>query len=180
MAISFDHQNQLIESTAIDPMIDGYLTIRAPSGGNIVIEGPLVCMNNVSIAGLQYPFADANDPSQIGKVFTVAEYEPGGDRYIDIRSVSYNDLTNKPALFSGSYNDLTNKPTLFSGSYNDLTDLPAPAEPETITWTDVQGKPTFATVATTGSYNDLTDKPSGGGGGTDDATVLLYSMIFGG
>lgn len=37
---------------------------------------------------------------------------------------SYNDLTNKPTLFSGSYNDLTNKPTLFSGSYNDLTNKP--------------------------------------------------------
>ena len=39
-------------------------------------------------------------------------------------SGSYNDLTNKPTLFSGSYNDLTNKPTLFSGSYNDLTNKP--------------------------------------------------------
>jgi hypothetical protein len=37
---------------------------------------------------------------------------------------SYNDLTNKPTLFSGSYNDLTNKPTLFGGSYNDLTNKP--------------------------------------------------------
>jgi hypothetical protein len=58
-------------------------------------------------------------------------------------SGSYNDLTNKPTLFSGSYNDLTNKPTLFSGSYNDLTN-----------------KPTFATVATSGSYTDLTNKPT--------------------
>lgn len=39
-------------------------------------------------------------------------------------SVSYNNLTDKPTLFSGSYNDLTNKPELFSGSYNDLTDKP--------------------------------------------------------
>lgn len=43
-------------------------------------------------------------------------------------SGSYNDLTDKPALFSGSYDDLTNKPTLAtvatSGSYNDLTDKP--------------------------------------------------------
>ena len=36
----------------------------------------------------------------------------------------YNDLTNKPTLFSGDYNDLTNKPTLFSGEYNDLTNKP--------------------------------------------------------
>lgn len=39
-------------------------------------------------------------------------------------SGSYDDLADKPTLFSGSYNDLTNKPTLFSGSYNDLTDKP--------------------------------------------------------
>ena len=30
---------------------------------------------------------------------------------------NYNDLTNKPTLFSGNYNDLTNKPTLFDGNY---------------------------------------------------------------
>jgi hypothetical protein len=39
-------------------------------------------------------------------------------------SGSYNDLINKPTLFSGSYTDLTNKPTLFSGSYTDLTNKP--------------------------------------------------------
>ena len=38
---------------------------------------------------------------------------------------NYNDLTNKPEIFSGDYNDLTNKPALFSGSYNDLTNKPA-------------------------------------------------------
>lgn len=29
-------------------------------------------------------------------------------------SGSYNDLTNKPTLFSGNYNDLTNKPTIYN------------------------------------------------------------------
>ena len=57
--------------------------------------------------------------------------------------ISYNDLTDKPTLFSGSYEDLTDKPTLFSGSYEDLTD-----------------KPTLATVATSGSYDDLLNKPA--------------------
>jgi len=38
--------------------------------------------------------------------------------------INYNNLNNKPVLFSGSYNDLTNKPVLFSGSYNDLTNKP--------------------------------------------------------
>lgn len=44
-------------------------------------------------------------------------------------SGSYNDLTDKPTLFSGSYNDLTNKPNLAtvatSGSYDDLLNKPA-------------------------------------------------------
>lgn len=39
-------------------------------------------------------------------------------------SGDYNDLTNKPTLFSGDYDDLSNKPTLFSGNYNDLTNKP--------------------------------------------------------
>ena len=39
-------------------------------------------------------------------------------------STSWNDLTDKPALFSGSYNDLTDKPTLLSCSWNTLTDKP--------------------------------------------------------
>jgi hypothetical protein len=37
---------------------------------------------------------------------------------------SYNNLTDKPNLFSGSYTNLTDKPTLFSGSYTDLSDKP--------------------------------------------------------
>lgn len=39
-------------------------------------------------------------------------------------SGNYNDLTNKPNLFSGNYNDLSNKPNLFSGKYDDLTGKP--------------------------------------------------------
>ena len=42
--------------------------------------------------------------------------------------INYNNLTNKPVLFSGSYNDLTNKPSLFSGSYDDLTNKPSLAD----------------------------------------------------
>ena len=39
-------------------------------------------------------------------------------------SMSYLELTNRPALFTGSYNDLTDKPMLFSGNYGDLTNRP--------------------------------------------------------
>jgi hypothetical protein len=56
-----------------------------------------------------------------------------------VGTISYNDLSNKPTLFSGSYTDLTNKPTLFDGAYASLT-----------------GKPTLFS----GSYADLTNKPT--------------------
>ena len=43
-------------------------------------------------------------------------------------SYTYDEISGKPTLAtvatSGSYNDLSNKPTLFSGSYNDLSDKP--------------------------------------------------------
>ena len=66
-------------------------------------------------------------------------------------SEDYNDLTNKPTLFSGTYADLTSKPTLFSEDYNDLTN-----------------KPTLFS----GAYADLTSKPTtlSGYGITDAAT----------
>jgi hypothetical protein len=39
-------------------------------------------------------------------------------------SGDYDDLSDKPTLFSEDYNDLTNKPALFSGDYDDLTNKP--------------------------------------------------------
>ena len=52
----------------------------------------------------------------------------------------YNDLTNKPTLFSGSYNDLTNKPTLFDGNYNSLTNKPTLFDGA---YSSLTGKPTL-------------------------------------
>jgi len=42
----------------------------------------------------------------------------------DIPNILWNNILQKPTLFSGSYDDLTSKPTLFSGSYDDLTNKP--------------------------------------------------------
>ena len=87
--------------------------------------------------------------------------------------ISYNDLTDKPTLFSGSYEDLTDKPNLatvatsgsyndltdkptFSGSYNDLTDKPTLFSGS---YNDLTDKPTLAAVATSGDYDDLLNKP---------------------
>ena len=56
---------------------------------------------------------------------------------------SYNDLTDKPTIPTKT-SDLTNDSGFITG----------------VTWNDVSGKPTFATVATSGDYDDLTNKPT--------------------
>ncbi len=89
--------------------------------------------------------------------------------------------------FSGSYNDLTNKPTIPTNT-NQLTNgagfitnsaLSGYATESFVTtrgyltsvsWNDVQSKPTFATVATSGSYNDLINRPSLFSGSYNDLT----------
>lgn len=86
------------------------------------------------------------------------------DNNASIQSVSTDltELSNGLATVatSGSYNDLTDKPTLFSGSYNDLTDKPNLATVATSgSYNDLTNKPTLATVATSGSYDDLLNRP---------------------
>ena len=86
-------------------------------------------------------------------------------------SGNYNDLTNKPTLFSGDYNDLTNTPNIpdISGIQSKLDGIAEGAEVnvqsdwnETTTTSDayIKNKPALATVATSGNYNDLSNKPS--------------------
>lgn len=121
------------------------------------------------------------------------------DGTVDSFSGSYNDLTNKPNLFSGSYADLTNKPTiptntnqLTNGSgyitSSALTGLATETYVTTrgyltaVSWNDVSGKPTFATVATSGSYADLTNKPTLFSGSYTDLTnkptlVTSYTQL---
>ena len=55
------------------------------------------------------------------------------------KTADYNDLLNKPELFSGDYNDLLIKPELFSGNYDDLTNKP---ELFDSSWTSITDKPT--------------------------------------
>jgi len=98
-------------------------------------------------------------------------------------SGSWNDLLDVPTLFNGDYNALTNKPAFATvattGNYADLLNTPTlntanwdaayawgnhaglyRASTWVPAWTDVTGKPTFATVATSGSFADLTGKPT--------------------
>lgn len=128
--------------------------------------------------------ATTGDYSDLSNKPDLSIYELKADAF----SGSYTDLTDKPDLsvyelkseaFSGDYDDLTNKPDLsiyetkaeaFSGDYEDLTNKPTiPTKTSEltndsgyitgVTWNDVTGKPTFATVATSGDYDDLIDKP---------------------
>lgn len=103
-------------------------------------------------------------------------------------SGNYNDLTNKPDLsvyelkseaFSGDYDDLTNKPTIPTATSQLTNDSGFITG---VTWNDVTGKPTFATVATSGSYNDLSDKPTIPSNGTTPflgiAQPSLGTVVF--
>ena len=107
--------------------------------------------------------ADVQIPSQTGKggkvlkttgstlLFENISYNELTDRPT-LFSGSYNDLSNKPLIFSGNYADLSGKPTLFSGSYSDLSNKPTLFSGA---YADLSGKPTLFS----GSYNDLSDKP---------------------
>jgi hypothetical protein len=69
----------------------------------------------------------------------------------------YKDLINKPnfssVAFSGNYNDLLNRPTLFSGDYNKLSNIPIKFKTD---WkSNIVNKPNFHTVSYTGLFKDV-------------------------
>jgi hypothetical protein len=72
---------------------------------------------------------------------------------------SYNDLTDKPTLFSGSYIDLTNKPIIPNltgyATENFVTTRGYLTSIGIISYNDLSNKPTLVT-----SYTQLTDKPT--------------------
>jgi hypothetical protein len=72
---------------------------------------------------------------------------------------SWSDITSKPSFFSGDYNDLINKPTIPTHTSQLVNDSEYLVNTD-ITWTNIIGKPNFATIATSGSYTDLTNKPT--------------------
>ncbi len=85
---------------------------------------------------------------------------------------NYNDLFDKPTLFSGDYDDLVNLPSLFSGNYEDLLNKPTLFDG---TWSSLTGKPSFAPVAFSGIWNDLINKPTTlAGYGITDALSNLH------
>jgi hypothetical protein len=99
--------------------------------------------------------AFTNDSGYITKeVNNLTNYTKTSSLSTVATSVSYNDLTNKPDLFSGNYNDLSNKPDI-PDSLSDLTDDSSHrlvSDTEKTTWNN---KSNFS-----GSYNDLSNKPT--------------------
>lgn len=72
-------------------------------------------------------------------------------------TTNYNELENKPTLFSGVYADLSGKPSLFSGAYADLS-----------------GKPTLGTLAAqSGTFSGMSSGTNTG----DNATNTQYSGL---
>ena len=130
--------------------VNGLLSLEI--GGGLVITGTLTTIDWGS-----------------GPYFLKTETDPTGGTNYTI--VATSQLLSTPyALYSktagtADYNTLSNLPSLnianwntaygwgnHAGLYRPISYVPA--------WTDVTGKPSFATVATSGSYNDLTNKPS--------------------
>ena len=109
----------------------------------------------------------SSDISELATVATTGNYNDLLNRPT-LFSGNYNDLTNKPTLFSGSYDDLTNKPTLFSGDYTDLTNKPTIPTNLSDLFDDNTHRLVTDTEKTawnnksdfSGSYNDLTNKPT--------------------
>ena len=74
-------------------------------------------------------------------------------------SNDYDDLSNKPTLFSGNYNDLSNKPSIPTKT-SDLTNNSGFIDNTVNDLTNYTKTSSLSTVATTGNYNDLSNKPT--------------------
>lgn len=92
-----------------------------------------------------------NDISGLSQAFEGTQ--PKGNYMPDTYKPGWNDIQNKPAMFSGRYEDLTGKPSLFTGAYSDLTGRPSLFSGS---YSDLTGRP----VLFSGNYNDLTGLPT--------------------
>lgn len=92
-------------------------------------------------------------------------------------SGNYNDLSNKPPLFSGAYADLTGKPVLFSGNYTDLTGKPTLFDGA---YASLTGKPTsFPPSAHTHIVSDVTGLQSALDNKVGIGSTIPYSVLTG-
>jgi hypothetical protein len=141
----------LSNKTLVDPLVEGKLTAKAggDEGGEILLEK---AQTNTTIAGsgitidvyqnklrifeqggaARGVFIDLTAAAAgVGTNLITGSSSGTGpdadtlDGFDSSYFLNYNNLSNKPTLFSGSYNDLTSKPTLFDGNYNNLTNKPS-------------------------------------------------------
>jgi len=152
-----------VDGTTIVINGQGVISSTGELGGGVTSYNDLTDKPSIptSIFDLDVPEVSVNLPGYLYYSGTTLSWEsPPG-------VTSYNDLTDKPSIptvstagTSGSYNDLIDRPALFSGAYADLTDKPALFSGN---YTDLTNKPTIPTVSTagvSGDYNDLINKPT--------------------
>lgn len=81
--------------------------------GGVKIDGTTIKINNQVISGFSGSYSDLTNKPTIPTVPTnISAFTNDSGYLTSVGTISYNDLTDKPALFSGSYTDLTNKPTI--------------------------------------------------------------------
>ena len=156
--------------------------IPEPTVTDVTVGGVSVLSNKVAVI----PALFSGNYNDLDNKPDLSVYALSSNLATVATSGSYNDLTSKPDLSvyalssslstvatTGAYNDLSGKPTIpdaVSGT-NDGTNWTsltigsstyglASGGIESVDWSDILNKPTFATVATSGSYNDLSDKPT--------------------
>ena len=134
-----------------------------PTGDNLNLSGSSIANAvNISATGtLTVPTLNVNNINVAGSAIAAVAV-----------TNDYNDLTNRPSLFSGDYNDLTNKPIDGLVSWNDVTDKPVIATKisqlanDTNFVSNAQINITsnqvtdLSTVATSGSFTDLSNVPN--------------------
>ena len=141
-----DLANSLVEGLNVSLSVDSTnkkITISSSGGGggSTQVQSNWAETDNTSPAFIQ------NKPT-LGTMAAAdtSDYTPTVGLSDVAISGSYNDLLNKPALFSGDYDDLTNKPVLGSMASESASDYTPTAN--------------LADVATTGDYDDLINKPT--------------------
>lgn len=160
---------------------DGSSTIWATGGGG----------GDAVWGGITGDLADQTDLQEA--LASKADLTSGTVPKSQLPAVEWADIEAKPSFATvaetGSYTDLSNTPTIptvgsgiititqggtSKGSFSVNQTTAQTIEIDAggaASWDDIQGKPSFAVVATTGSYTDLADKPTIPN--VNDATITL-------
>ena len=104
-------------------VISGANTYTLPTAsttikGGVKVDGTSIVINGQTISGFSGSYADLTNKPTIPSLtgYATETYVTTRGYLTSVGTISYTDLSNKPALFSGSYTDLTDKPTI-PGAY---------------------------------------------------------------